>query len=417
MVNVFLIVSMLIFSAFFSAGEMAFLSSNKLMLEINRKRHPHFSRIIDIFNANASTLIAVILVGNNIAMVVYGLAFGEEFAQFCNFSSDALTLLAQTLVSTFIIIIVAEFLPKALIQTNPSAMLNVFSMPLMFFYIVFYPIGRSMQWLADMIIKGLLPTRKTEDVDKQVGRFDLDKLLRTQSDDSHESNSPISQEAKLMRNTLDFAKIKVRDCAIPRTEIVAVDVNEPVSELHKQFIETGFSKILVYDDTIDNIIGFVHVSAEFHQAKSIRAMMSPIAIVPETMGANKLLKLFTSQHKSIALVVDEFGGTAGMITLEDVLEEIFGEINDEHDVAEYVEKQLGEGDYIFSGRLEIDYINDKYHLELPSDDDYDTIAGLILHTTQSIPDSNDEIDIDKFHFRILMASHTKIEKVRLTITK
>ena len=261
MVNVMLIIVMLLFSAFFSASEMAFLSSNKLMLEINRKKHPHLSRIIDIFYAHSSTLIAVILVGNNVAMVVYGLAFGEEFSRLFGIDSELLTLFLQTITSTIIIIIVAEFLPKALIQTNPSTMLNVFSLPLMFFYIVFYPIGRSMQLFADLIIRRLVPSRNAEVVDKQVGRFDLDKLLRTQSgDENHESLSPISQEAKLMRNTLDFAKIKVRDCAIPRTEIVAIDVNETVEELRKQFIETGFSKILVFSFSHNCFYNFFCIS-------------------------------------------------------------------------------------------------------------------------------------------------------------
>jgi len=396
---------------------MAFLASDKLVMEINRKRFPRMSKITDIFMANSGVLISTILVGNNIAMVIYGLAFSELFGPFftSRFTDNATVLLfCQTIVSTIIIIVTAEFLPKTLIQINPSVMLNVLALPLMFFYVLFYPLGRGMQLAAHFFITKVLRSKAAVSNEPLLpGRVDLDNLLSTQVEVVAESDSDVSQEAKLMKNALDFSKIKVRDCFIPRTEIAAIDIDESVDELDKMFIETGYSKILVYEDSIDNIIGYVHVSGMFKDAKSIKSMMTPIVVVPETMSANLLLKQFTGQHKSIALVVDEFGGTAGMITMEDVLEEIFGEIADEHDTVEYVEKKIDENEYIFSGRLEIDYLNEKYDLDLPVSDDYDTLAGLILNTTQSIPARDEMVKVDGFTIRILVAGKAKIEKVKL----
>lgn len=421
--NIVLICVMLILSAFFSGSEMAFLASNKLVLEINRRRFPRMSKITDIFMANAGVLISTILVGNNVAMVIYGLAFSEVFNPFftSHFSDSAsLLLFCQTIVSTIIIIVTAEFLPKTLIQVNPTVMLNILALPLMFFYIIFYPIGRGMQMAAHFFITKILRSSSNTSSEPLIpGRVDLDNLLSKQAEVAQDMvenkghSTDISQEAKLMKNALDFTKIKVRDCFIPRTEIVAIDINDSIQELDKLFIETGYSKILVYEDSIDNIIGYVHVSGMFKGIQSIKQMMTPIVVVPETMSAQLLLKLFTGQHKSIALVVDEFGGTAGMITMEDVLEEIFGEIDDEHDTVEYVEKVINDNEYVFSGRLEIDYLNEKYDLSLPVSDDYDTLAGLILNETHSIPERDEMIKIEGFTFVILIASGAKIEKVKL----
>lgn len=415
-----LICAMLLLSAFFSGGEMAFLASDKLVMEINRKRFPRMSKITDIFMANSGVLISTILVGNNVAMVIYGLAFSDLFGPFftARFTSNAtVLLLCQTIISTIIIIVTAEFLPKTLIQINPSVMLNVLALPLMFFYILFYPLGRGMQMLAHFFINKVLHSKTTTSTDVVLpSRTDLDNLLSRQTDVAPETVSDVVQEAKLMKNALDFSKIKVRDCFVPRTEIAAIDINETVDVLDQMFIETGYSKILVYQDSIDNIIGYVHVSGMFLRADSIKKMMTPIVVVPETMSAQLLLKLFTGQHKSIALVVDEFGGTAGMVTMEDVLEEIFGEIDDEHDTVEYVEKVLSDG-YIFSGRLEIDYLNEKYGLDLPTSDDYDTLAGLILNITKSIPARDEIVDIEGFSIRILVVGKAKIEKVKLTKTQ
>ncbi|MCQ2203194.1 MAG: hemolysin family protein [Bacteroidales bacterium] len=419
--SIILICAMLLLSAFFSGGEMAFLASNKLVMEINRRRFPRMSKITDIFMANSGVLISTILVGNNVAMVIYGLAFSDVFGPFftSRFTDSASVLLFfQTLVSTIIIIVTAEFLPKTLIQINPSVMLNVLALPLMFFYIIFYPIGRGMQMAAHFFITKVFRSKAATNVDPLMpGRIDLDNLLSKQAENENTSDgrhvADGSQEAKLMKNALDFSKIKVRDCFVPRTEIAAIDINDSVEELDKMFIDSGYSKILVYEDSIDNIIGYVHVSAMFKGIKNIKEMMTPIVVVPETMGAQMLLKLFTGQHKSIALVVDEFGGTAGMITIEDVLEEIFGEIDDEHDTVEYVEKEIGENEYVFSARLEIDYLNEKYDLGLPVADEYETLAGLILSETQSIPERGEVVNIDGFEFRILVMSGAKVEKVKV----
>lgn len=410
---------MLFFSAFFSGSEMAYLSSNRLELEINRKKSPRTSRIIDIFMADSGTLIATILVGNNIALVIYGLVFGDlmnPLIQKYITTSDSLILLIQTILSTIIIIVTAEFLPKTLIQLNPSRMLSILAMPLMFFYIIFFPIAKGMQSCAHFFITKILRQKVDKENDNLLpSRMDLDNLLSNQTETSNGSaESDVAQEAKLMKNALDFGKIKVRDCAIPRTEIEAVDITDPIEELKSIFIRTGYSKILVYEETIDNIIGYVHASSMFKNPTDIRSIMYPIAVVPETMDAKILFKRFTGEHKSIALVVDEFGGTAGMVTLEDVLEEIFGEINDEHDTPDYIEKVCAEGEFIFSGRLEIDYLNDKYNLGLPTSDDYDTLAGLILSITESIPEQDETVETEGFEFKILMATQARIETIKLT---
>ena len=411
------LIVMLALSAFCSGSEMAFMSSNKLLLEINRKKHPRISKIIDIFLSKPDILISTILVGNNVALVIFGLEFGYLFGPYLseNFGSPSVILLIQTLISTVVIIVTAEFLPKTIIQINPTTMLNILAVPLLLIFIIFYPIGRLMQMLAHFIIKYIFKSKIEHNREGWLpSRVDLDNLLQRQSQTTT-NDASVTQEARLMKNALDFSNIKVRDCAVPRTEIVAVDINDSIDELKQKFIDTKYSKILVYQYNIDNIIGYVHVSEMFHAAKSIRSMMTQIVVVPETMRANTLLKLFTEQHKSIAIVVDEFGGTAGMITLEDVLEEIFGEINDEHDVNELEEKQLSETEYIFSSRLEIDYLNEKYNLKLPISDDYDTLSGLLLNQTGAIPKSGDVVEFEDFEIKILTTSSARIETVRLTV--
>lgn len=411
----------LLLSAFFSGGEMAFISSNKLVLELNRKKHPRISKIIDVFLAKPGILIATILVGNNIALVVYSLELGNLLSPFISqfiSANSTIVLLMQTIVSTVIIIIVAEFLPKTLIQFNSTAMLNFLALPLMFFFILLYPIGKLMQGLSHFVLAKVFKIKgiSEDESDFLPGRVDLDNLLQKQTEQQiDENNELISQEAKLMKNALDFSKIRIRDCAIPRTDIVGIEVNDSVEKLQKTFIQSGYSKILVYKESIDNIIGYVHVSDMFKNPQKVRNMMYPILVVPETMAANTLLKSFTEQHKSIALVVDEFGGTAGIITLEDVLEEIFGEINDEHDIPEYIEKKIADGEYLFAGRLEIDYVNEKYNLKLPVSDEYETIAGLILWYSKSIPKVGDNIEFDGLKFNILAASNSRIEQVKLFV--
>ncbi len=408
---------MLLLSAFFSGSEMAFLASNKLLIEIGRQKHPRITSVIDIFNAKPSLLIATILVGNNVTMVIYGLVFSDTVGPYIGnyVVSPTLALLVQTILSTIIIIVTAEFLPKSLIQINPSAMLYVMAIPLFFFYVIFYPVSVIMQKASSFVIKYILRSKQEETSQNLLpGRVDFDNLVSMQAEKNDE-DSEVGLEAKLMRNALDFSKIKVRDCYVPRTDIVALSITESVERLHKMFVSSGYSKILIYNGSIDNIVGYVHVSEMFKDAKSIRDMMSPIAVVPETMRANLLLKQFTSQHKSIAIVVDEFGGTSGLITLEDVLEEIFGEINDEHDDDDLIDQKVDEQTYVFSGRMEVEDINEKYDLHLPVSEDYDTLAGLILSETQSIPQEGDKVEIEGFEFKILQAGHATIDKIELTV--
>ncbi|NPA37704.1 MAG: HlyC/CorC family transporter [Chlorobi bacterium] len=409
----------LLFSAFFSGCEMAYISSNKLLIELNKKKFPFLGRIIERFVKNPSVFITTLLIGNNIALVVYGLQMAKliepRIRELDIVESDTLILLIQTIVSTIIILVTAEFLPKTLFRINPILILNIFAIPLLFFYIMFYPISKVTIYVSKIIMRlGIgvdIPKEKNE---LPFGKVDLDNLLSQHEKKDNESKD-IPQEVKLLKNVIDFSKIKLRECIVPRTDIVAIDINADLNELKKTFVETGFSKILVYKENIDNIIGYVHVSQMFKKPKQLRNIVSPISVVPESMPANALLKQFTEENKSIALVVDEFGGTAGIITLEDILEEIFGEIDDEHDTTDLIEIKLNDREFKFSGRLEIDYINEKYNLNLPESDDYETLAGMILYFFQSIPKVNDEITVESFRIKILEATNSKIDLVKVTV--
>lgn len=417
MVSITIIILTLLLSAFFSGSEMAFLTSNKLIIEINKKKYPTISRIIDRFNNRPGIFISTILIGNNVALVIYSLEMGKLLTPFLVSmgAGDSAIMLTQTITSTLIILITAEFLPKTLIQINPSMVLNIIALPLMFFYAIFYPISRFTQWTTHLILNKILRLPDNHKKEKLIlGRIDLDNLLTKQQALSS-SPKDLPQEVKLLKNALDFNKVKIRECAIPRTDIVAVEVNDTIENLKQKFIVSGFSKVMVYRDSIDNIIGYVHVSELFKAPKRIRNMMNPISVVPETMGANKLLELFTEQHKSIALVVDEFGGTAGIITLEDILEEIFGEIDDEHDTPEYTEEMVSPSEYRFSARLEIDYLNEKYNMDLPVSEEYETLAGMILYYNQSIPKAGDQLVIGSFNVQIVEATNTRIEEVKIEL--
>ncbi len=416
--NEYLIITLtLLLSAFFSGCEMAFFSSNKLLLELNKKKYPFPARIIDRFVRNPGTFLSTILIGNNIALVIYGLHMAEliEPSIRVYIQSSTGLLLTQTAISTLIILITAEFLPKTLFRIHPTFILNVFAVPLLFFYAIFYPVSRFTMGISDFIIKRILKAKAVpEQVNWMLSKVDLDNLL-TEHHEKSDKDENGANELKLLRNALDFSKLKIRECFIPRAELQAIEANEELDKLRTQFIETGLSKIMVYKDSIDNIIGYVHISSLFKNPKKLRNIVSPISIIPETMTANKVLELFTKEHKSIALVVDEFGGTAGIVTLEDILEEIFGEINDEHDVTDHIEEQVDDFEYRFSARLEIDYLNEKYPFELPQSDEYETIAGLILCYNQSIPEVNEVIQIEQFTFEILKASNARIELVRLSL--
>lgn len=396
---------------------MAFLSSNRLMIELNRKKNPGFSKLTDVFYKNTGLFISTILVGNNIALVVYGLYMGKIIEPGIKqyIESETTTLLLQTVFSTLVILITAEFLPKIIFRMNPSVAMNIVAVPLTFFYWLFYPISKLTLAFSNFFIRKILkannPPQKENIV---IGRVDLDHLI-TEHQEKASENLPLPEEVKFFKNALDFSTIKVRECSVPRTDLEAVEIEDSLENLRDLFIETGYSKILVYKENIDNIVGYVHVSQMFKNPKKLRNIISPISVVPESMTANKLLEIFTKEHRSIVLVVDEFGGTYGIVTLEDILEEIFGEINDEHDTSDLTEKQIDEHTYQFSGRMEIDYLNEKYNLGIPVSDDYETLAGFILFHNEAIPQAKEEIEIENFIFKILEATKSKIELIELSI--
>jgi CBS domain containing-hemolysin-like protein len=414
--QVIVILMMLLLAAFFAGMEIAYLASNKLRLELDRKQGLFSSRIIGVFQERSGQYIATIQLGNNIAIVIFGIFTARwiEPALSLFISSEIGVLLVQTLLSTLIILTLAEFLPKALVRINPNLALRFMSVPLFLFFVVLYPVTGLIHRLSNLILKTILRVDSVNQYDPMVfGKVDLSHLINESQDNKGETNSEEKDEIKLFQNALDFSSVKVRDCMIPRTEIVALDIRESLDDLRQKFIDSGFSKILLYDDTIDNMLGYVTSKELFKNPSSVAAIMITISYVPETMPASKLLKKFIQEHKSVAVVVDEFGGISGMLTIEDIMEEIFGEIDDEHDVDEFIEKNPEKGHYILSGRLEIDYINEKYQLNLPESEEYDTLAGYIIYQHQNIPKVNDKIITEKYEIRILKVSRTRIDLVQL----
>lgn len=408
----------ILLSAFFSGMEIAFVSANKLRLELDKQSEPFSSKILKFVTADAGKYIATMLVGNNIALVIYGIAFASLMEPFLyvHFQSELVILLLQTVASTFVILLFSEFLPKTLFRISPNALLNIFSIPLAFFYIVFFPISRFMVGITNVLLKRILKTDVKENTKNPVfSRIDLDEFVNETDSVGLKKRDKLETEVKLFKNALDFSKVKLREIMIPRTEIEMLDINSSIAELRLKFVESGYSRILFYNENIDNIIGYVHSSVLFRNPETIKPYLTNVLIVPETMPANKLLSTFIQEHRSIAIVVDEFGGTSGMVTSEDILEQIFGEIEDEHDTKDIVEKKISETEFIFSGRSEIDLINEKYFFNLPETDEFETLAGLILNYHESIPKINSQIKIGKFHFKILKATNTKIELVKLTL--
>lgn len=387
------------------------------MIELNRKKHPSVSKLTDVFFRNPGLFISTILVGNNVALVVYGLYMGKiikpELELFI--VSETTILLLQTIFSTIIILLTAEFLPKILFRINPSLALTILAVPLTIFYWIFYPVSKLTLAFSNFFIRKIL--RATNPPPKKnivIGRIDLDHLI-TEQQGKATDELPLPEEVKFFKNALDFSSIKVRECTVPRTELEAMEIDENLENIRSRFVETGFSKILIYRENIDNIVGYVHVSQMFKNPKKLRNIISPISVVPESMTAKKLLEIFTKEHRSIVLVVDEFGGTSGIVTLEDILEEIFGEIDDEHDISDLTQKQIDPNTYHFSGRIEIDYLNEKYNLQLPVSDDYETLAGLVLFYNEAIPLPEEEIEVDKFKLKILEASKSKIELIQIYV--
>lgn len=418
--NTLIILVTLIFSAFFSGMEIAFVSSNNLKIELDKSKGLLSGKILSGFNKHPSRFIGALLLGNNIALVIYGIAMADLLEPVIMgmlpdyFASEIFTLIIQTLIATLIILFTAEFLPKVLFRQNPNAILNFFSVPVFLFYYLFFPVIYIFTGFAGWLLRVIFNIRSL-DQRYVFTSIDLNDYIKNFKGESSKDDD-MTQEIQMVQNALDFTNVKLRACMVPRPEISALDDNESLDNLSKTFIETGFSKILIYHESIDNIIGYIHSSDLFKSPKDIKSITRSMIYVPETMLANDVLSMFIKQHKSIAIVVDEFGGTAGIVTMEDIIEEIFGEIEDEYDDDGFIEKQVSDNEFILSGRLEVDYLNEKYDLRLPQSDDYETIAGLIINTHESIPDLREEISIGKFSFTILQASENRIEQVRLKIT-
>ena len=405
------------FSAFFSGMEIAFVSSNKLRFEMDRNEQSLTSRILSIFYRNPNNFISTMLVGNNIALVIYGILMAELIEQrFLRslIENDFLIVLIQTIISTLIILVTGEFMPKTLFKINPNFTLNLFAIPAFICYVVLYPISKFASACSGIILRIMGTKVNKEDSDKAFTKVDLDYFIQSSIQDSGD-NQELETEVQIFQNALDFSSIKIRDCMVPRTEIVAIEDNASIEELKSLFIESGISKILVYKENIDNIVGYIHSSEMFRKPSDWTQSIRQLPIVPETMNANKLMQLFMQQKRSIAVVVDEFGGTAGIVAMEDLVEQIFGEIEDEHDTQSYVAKSIGNNEYVLSGRLDIEKANELLSLDLPESDDYQTIGGLILHQYQSFPKIYEIISFDKFEFKILKVTATKIELVKLKV--
>lgn len=416
-----IIITTLILASFFSGMEIAFVSSNKFKIELDKKNGLFYAKLFSKFINQPQHFISSMLVGNNIVLVVYSIYMAEKLEPFIKsvilkgYDNSSIIMIIQTILSTLLILFVAEFIPKVVFQINPNKTLRFFSIPGIIAYYILYPIVITTTSISSFILRKILKVNFSES--KMVfEKVDLESFLE-EATSNNEIGSEVNHEIQMFQNAMDFSKIKIRECMIPRTEIVAIEVTEDIQILKNKFIETELSRILIYRNSIDNIIGYVHSHEMFTNPEYIGTALLPIPIVPESMLASKMLTMFIQQRKSIALVVDEFGGTAGLITMEDIMEEIFGEINDEYDVDEYTEKKLSDTEFLFSGRLEIDYLNDKYGLNLPESEDYETLGGLIVSNYRSIPDINDIITIEKFKFTITEVSDTKINAVKLTIVR
>jgi len=405
------------FSAFFSGMEIAFISSNKLRFEMDKKKKGITSKILSIFYKDPNNFISTMLVGNNIALVIYGILMAQLIE--ANLLSGVIDnpfwlVLIQTIISTLIILVTGEFMPKTIFKINPNLSLEIFAIPLFICYIILYPISKFASGISKLLLRIIGVKINKEASAKAFTKIDLDHFVQS-GIDSVTSQEELDAEVKIFRNALDFSNIKVRDCVIPRTEIVAVEENTPLEELKYKFIESGISKVIVYKENIDHIIGYIHSSEMFKNTDNWINSIQQIPIVPETMAAHKMMKLFMQQKKTLAVVVDEFGGTFGIVSLEDLVEEIFGDIEDEHDTTSYISKQIGDNEYILSARLEIEKVNEMFNLKLPEPDDYITIGGLILNQYQSFPKLNEIIKIDQYEFKIIKVSSTKIELVKLKV--
>jgi len=413
--QIVVIVLSVIFSAFFSGMEIAYISSNKIHIEIEKKQDGFLANILSRLTKKPSKFIATMLVGNNIALVVYGFYMGELLMSviegYYPYMMGSVNLLLQTIISTLVILLTAEFLPKVFFQIYANTLLKIFSFPAYIFHIVFWPISFFVIWISDFVLKKFLKTDGDE-VQLAFTKTELGDYINEQME-TVEDDEEIDSEIQIFQNALDFSDVKSREVMIPRTEIIGIEKSQSLEEVSQLFIETGLSKVLVYKGTIDDIIGYVHSFELFKKPKSIRSILLPVVFVPETMYVKDVLNLLTKKHKSIAVVIDEYGGTSGIITVEDIVEELFGEIEDEHDSIDLIEDKLGEDHYRFSARMEVDYINETYKLNLPESEYYETLGGLIVSHTEEIPEQGDVVHIDTVTIHIIETSNTKIEIVEL----
>lgn len=409
------IIISIILSAFFSGMEIAFVASNRMLAEMDKEKNGLAQYCLSVFYKNPNGFVSTMLVGNNIVLVVYGIFFAQLFdATLFKPFEPATRVILDTLLSTFIVLFTGEFLPKTLFKSSPNRLLTFFSPLAYVFFIILWPISRFTTLLARIVLRIFGVKLDADSNDGTFTKVDLDYLVQSTIENATNEDA-IEDEVRIFQNALEFRDTKVRDCMIPRTEINAVDMSSSLEELSQLFIESGNSKIIVYDEDIDHIKGYIHSSEMFRTKRDWRKHIRQMPFVPETMAAQKLMQLFLQQKKSLGVVVDEFGGTSGIVSLEDIVEEIFGDIEDEHDSKKYVAKQLKDGEYLLSGRLEIDKVNELFSLELPESDDYMTIGGLLLHVYQSFPKLNEEIKIGNYEFKIIKSTMTKIELVRLKV--
>ena len=402
----------LLLSAFFSGMEIAFLTSNKLRIEIDKSKKGVTQALIDLFISHSGMYITTLLVGNNVVMVIYGIFMSDLLVKQFEFLhlSIGVELFVETLVSTLIILVFAEFLPKTVFRLRSNLFLKLFSVPVFLFYLLFFPLSYFSVWLGGWLLR-IFTGRKLghKEPNRAFGKVDLNNLIEEGEVNARQEEE--MHEIKLFRNALDFSEVKLRECIVPRPDVVALSIDSSIEELTQLFIDTGLSRILIYKESIDDIIGYVHISTLFKDPPTIAKALSRVLIVPETMSAQRLLNLFIRDQKSVAVVVDEFGITAGIVTIEDIMEEIFGEIEDEHDHLNLKEVMISEQEYIFSGRLEVDYLNEKYHLDLEEREEYETLAGLVLYFNQSIP--QETIVVNNLTFKILSVKNARIEEIKV----
>ena len=401
----------------FSGMEIAFMSTNRLQLELDLKKRKFSAKIINKFFKNQSQFIGCLLLCNNIANVVYGIAIARILEPFITsilpevITNDFTVLLCQTILSTLLVLITGEFLPKIIFGINPNKTMDIFALPAMILFIILYPIILIYIGISELIIKYILRVEISHS-DYKLNTVDLNDYIKEYANPD-DDNEDIQQGIELFQNAIEFHTVKLRECMVPRPEIQAIDIKDGIDEARRLFEETKHSKLLVYDNNIDNIIGYIHINDILTKISDIKHKIRPIEFFPETYSAQELLKHLSKKKQSIAVVVDEFGGTSGIISIEDLIEEIFGEIEDEYDVEDSVEETINEDDYIFSARLEIDYLNKNYKFNFPESDDYETLAGYIIHYHESIPQINEEIVIGNYIFKIIKATDTKLEEVEI----